>query len=917
MRAAMSVVLAAMLYCAVPVVFAQNCPLPPVLQPLPAGLDMFTDQQEADLGDAMAEQIAPRLKIIEDDGLTAPLRALGSRLVQHLPPTKLNFRFYLIDLPEPNAFSIAGGRVYISRKLIALTKSEDELAAIIAHEMGHIVTHQSGIFMTRRFRDVLGVTQVGDRADVFEKYHRYLENVGRKPFRSESEQKEQGAADRVGIFAAYRTGYSPQAFADVLDRTQETHGQTGSWLSDFFGATKPEQRRLREVIRGTTALPPGCADPRPVGSAEVFAKWKEQIIAYSDVGGEEVLPGLVLRNTFHLPLRPDISNFRFSPDGKYLIAQDEGGIHILTSQPLAVLFYVPAPDAYDAEFTPDSQSFIFYTRSLRVETWSIQGQTRTSVSEILMREPCLQSALSFDGKTLACLTAEQDLVLLDVATSTRFLTKKQFFVPSFSDALSLWMRVILKQEWEALDLIQMKFSPDGHYFLAGHRQNHLAYDLARRQEASLPGVIRDHLGAGFVFVGSDRIMVVDGNSPQKSPILRFPSGERLDQLPLGWGLHFRAVARGDYVLIGPLKEQPLGLLDLTSKNIPVSFKRGTADVYDGVLVNERLDGEVALYKVGKTDPIATVTLPQARLGRLRAAAVSPDLDWIAISNRSRSALWNVTSNVRTQYMRSFQGAWFSGNGVLYADFPKFQDLPRAVAVIPPSGAPTNVSYKVDDIAATQLGGFLLVTTPREKRTTWNSDVELRDIISNNKLWSRHFSHEIPRLVPNSTAGTLLLGWSLAEPGGHDELQNFPELKSAASKEDNLFEVVDMHTGSVLGKVLVKTNKRSILPEGSISDGGWVVLSAAGNQILTFSLAGGVESGHFFGTAPLLLGSAGVLVLEKDAKEVDLYDLSSQQLRRRYVFADPVALKRVSDDGKRLLVLTVSQTAYLLDTTAPQ
>jgi hypothetical protein len=65
-----------------------------------------------------------------------------------------------------------------------------------------------------------------------------------------------------------------------------------------------------------------------------------------------------------------------------------------------------------------------------------------------------------------------------------------------------------------------------------------------------------------------------------------------------------------------------------------------------------------------------------------------------------------------------------------------------------------------------------------------------------------------------------------------------------------------------------------------------------------------------------MASAGLLALEKDARELDLYDLDSQQLRRRYVFSDPIALKRMSADGKRLLVLTASQTVYLLDTSAP-
>lgn len=333
-------------------------------------------------------------------------------------------------------------------------------------------------------------------------------------------------------------------------------------------------------------------------------------------------------------------------------------------------------------------------------------------------------------------------------------------------------------------------------------------------------------------------------------------------------------------------------------------------------MNERLDGEVALYPVGKEEPSAAITLPQARLGKLQAAAVSSDLEWVAISNRSRGALWNVSSNVRTQYVRGFQGAWFSTDSVLYADFPKFREMPRFVGALPETGSMVGESYKVGDILARQSGQFLVVTTPKEKNPRWNSDVEVREIATNKSVWSRHFAHEMPGFTLNSVAGTVLLGWSLAEPGGHDELQNFPDWKSRASKEDYLYELVDLHTNSTLGKVLVKSNKGSIRLEGAYSDGNWVVLTANGNQILTFSLSSGLERGHFFGTAPVVVASAGLLAAEKDAKELDLYDLDSQQLRRRYIFSDPIALKRMSADGKRLLVLTASQTAYLLDTTAP-
>ena len=316
MRAALLFFLALLPVSTSPLLVAQNCPVPPVLQPLAPGLDIFSDAQESDLGDAMAEQIAPRLKIIENDVLTDYLRVLGNRLVRHLPPNKLNFRFYLVELSEPNAYSIAGGRVYISRKMIAFAHNEDELAGVIAHELGHIVTHQSGIEMSRRFREVLGVTQVGDRADIFAKFHQYLENYRRKSIRADSGDKEQAMADQVGLFTAYRSGYSTQAFVDVLDRLVETHGQTGSWFTDVFGISNSQQRRMRGVMKSLGALPPGCAEERTASSAEAFAKWKEKIVAYSGADSEEVLPGLIYRTALKQPLRPDISNFRFSADGK-------------------------------------------------------------------------------------------------------------------------------------------------------------------------------------------------------------------------------------------------------------------------------------------------------------------------------------------------------------------------------------------------------------------------------------------------------------------------------------------------------------------------------------------------------------------------------------------------------------------------
>jgi predicted Zn-dependent protease len=138
------------------------CPPPPAIQPIPLSRNIFTDPQESDLGDAMAESTSRELRVVDDDALAAHLREVAEQLLPYLPPNHFRFHLSLMDIPEMNAFSFAGGRVFVSRKLVAFARNDDEIAGVLAHEFGHIVTHQSAIRMTQRLHDVLGISQVGD-----------------------------------------------------------------------------------------------------------------------------------------------------------------------------------------------------------------------------------------------------------------------------------------------------------------------------------------------------------------------------------------------------------------------------------------------------------------------------------------------------------------------------------------------------------------------------------------------------------------------------------------------------------------------------------------------------------------------------------------------------------------------------------
>ncbi|MGB7585535.1 MAG: M48 family metalloprotease [Terriglobales bacterium] len=886
--------------------------MPPSLTPIPAGENIFTEQQEVYLGDVMAEHISQNVTVLHDDALTAHLQQLGDRLLRYLPESKLRFQFMLVDLPEPNAFSLPGGRVYVSRKIVALTRNDDELAGILAHELGHIVTHQGAITFTRLFRETINVTQVGDQADIANKYHQYLESyrrAGKQP--GGEEEGHQEIADQVAVFAVARAGYSPQAFIDIWDRFNETHGKTGSWFSDLVGTTKPSERRLREMQKNLAVLPPGCADIRPSTALAAFKEWQSKVIAAKDTH-EESLPGLLSKQALPQPLRPDIYALQFSPDGKYVLAQDDGGIHILTRNPFAILFFIDAPSAYPASFSPDSHSVSFYSSSFRVETWDIQSHERSAVREVLLNEPCLQTLLAPDGKSLGCLKDDYSLTLLDVANGETLITKPHFL----EIEIGFTMYVYMVNSEINQRLIHMAFSPDGRYFLAGSHTQILTYDLQQKREASLPGSIRDVLKGSFAFVGPDRIAGVNMFYGERSPLLQFPQGKRIAELPLGPMSNVQAASHGNYLLISPVKDHPLGIMSLDRRVLIAEFKHAAGDIYDNWILSERNDGEVALFDLASKQSLGAVQLSQSHLGRLEAVSVSSDFDRLAVSTFSRGAVWDLQRHTRVQLTRNFAGGWFAADDSFYVDFPKFENDERAIWKLNTTGAASKL-YEIGQKHCHQSGAYLSCYELKHPNSYERTDltVEVSDVLTQQSVWRRYFPKEAPivTLQPHQTA---LLAWPLTEGSARDEIDKFPDLKGKAEREDFLVEIFDLTKDTMLSKMLLKTGKRSFAVRDADTDGDWMVISTSGDQALVYSLATGEEKAHVFGHDARLSAAAGKFTVLNPADQINFYELGTGSLQKRLRFQSQVAFENFSSDGKRLFVLTRDQTVYVLDVSTP-
>ncbi len=907
-------------------VFAQNA-CPPLQAPHPDSQILISPRQEMELGEILRQQLESEFQVIDDDRLTGYLTKVGNSVAAQLPDVGLHYTFMVYDLPEIQAFGMPGGRIYVSRKMAAFLHSEDELAGVLGHEMGHMVARQQAEELSRIFREVLGLKSLPENEDLFALYNQVIETMRLKRIRSGPSGEAghgQMVADQLGMQATARAGYAAAQFPDFLDRLMQTKGKTGSWLSDMFGATKPDSKRLRVALKDLEAVPKDCLSKPVSTGGDEFARWQVAMLHYRGTGHAESLKGVAERKVLKDPLRGDITRFQYSKDGTYLLAQDEGGIYVLTREPLKFLFRIDAPEAEEAQFTPDGRNVAFFDTALRVETWSIEKQEQTAIAEVPAVSRCRQTALSPDAKFLACFQQDMTLTVFDVATGESVFQKEKFY--NYESDLSGYGRLMKFLFFLTHhDVVTLRYSPDAHYFAAGSATGEaFAVDLTTTQKLSLSLSLKSLMTYSFTFLGPDKILGEDNFNPKKSAILEFPSGKLLDHVELG-GTHLNAASNPRYVLLRPLHENPAAVLDMETKPEPghrkvIFANRNSAiDVWGQEFVSERLNGEIGIYELPAVSRSKVLQLPLGKLGALETAVASPDLQWLAMSTGTRGGVWNVEKNERPVNARGFSHASYTNTPAFFLDFPEFEKAGRNIVIV----SPVTQQSRVREIAKEEDLRFFGDTCLRVKhndnkqQSNWNVVVDALDLATLNPLWSRNFPKQAPFLQGSPETGRLTMGWKAQAEGLKEELARDPKLQAHWPKDkpgeaDYFWEVLNARDGTTLGSAYLRTGKYSFAPEYWNAAGESLVIADNRHRVLLYSVVTGEQRAKWFGDHPQLSPRGNRLCLANGRAHLLVYDLKTLKQTNDYFFADRVVLKIFSEDGNRLLVMTSDQTLFVLD-----
>jgi len=179
----------------------------------------YDTTDEIRMGRRISRQLEQQVRPVEDHLLQERVNAIGQSLASVSDRKDLVYFFKALDHESVNAAALPGGYVYVHRGLIEKVKSDDELACVMAHELGHIAArHQVKRLQAGLGYSLLQALAIGTKVDP--KVIQGAEVAAGQLFLAYSRQDEL-EADRLGVRYAARAGYDPKAMISFLKTLEE------------------------------------------------------------------------------------------------------------------------------------------------------------------------------------------------------------------------------------------------------------------------------------------------------------------------------------------------------------------------------------------------------------------------------------------------------------------------------------------------------------------------------------------------------------------------------------------------------------------------------------------------------------------------------------------------------------------------
>jgi beta-barrel assembly-enhancing protease len=225
----------------------------------------LSDEEEYYVGRAVAANILSTYPLSQDRGLTEYVNLVGQTIAIHSddPITYGGYHFAVVNTDEINAFACPGGIILITKGMIDEIQNEDELAAVLAHEVAHI-NHRDGVSAIQKARLTGVATLIATEAaktyspaeisQLVSLFEGSVDDVFKTLVVNGYGKSQEYSADQSALIYLSRAGYEPQALEIFLERLMKQGQASGGGIMTTHPASEDRIERVKNEI------PPGKVD---------------------------------------------------------------------------------------------------------------------------------------------------------------------------------------------------------------------------------------------------------------------------------------------------------------------------------------------------------------------------------------------------------------------------------------------------------------------------------------------------------------------------------------------------------------------------------------------------------------------------------------------------------------------------------
>jgi predicted Zn-dependent protease len=190
-------------------------------------VDLENPERQQALGQSCALAVSNQYPLLTNANRNDYVNYVGLTVASVSPRPELQYTFGVLDTPDVNAYSTPGGFVFITRGALEMCSDESELAAVLAHEVGHVVRgHGIDAIRNAKYTDVV-MTAAESRSRELQQFEQITNNAVQNTLNGIHSNEQEYQADSEAVKYLIAAGYDPNGMTRFLEKLQSKTGAGG------------------------------------------------------------------------------------------------------------------------------------------------------------------------------------------------------------------------------------------------------------------------------------------------------------------------------------------------------------------------------------------------------------------------------------------------------------------------------------------------------------------------------------------------------------------------------------------------------------------------------------------------------------------------------------------------------------------